>query len=171
MEIALLNPGSIKIKSKLANFVVDPLSNSPKTDADVIISLGSEVNSSKITDFRLIIQGPGEYEVKGVKVSGEKANLGGIFKLTLDKLNVVLAKASDLSKADKAGEANVVVINADDAVSDKAITTMAPNVVVFYGEKAVEAAKALKENSADAVSKYAVTFDKLPQEMEVVVLG
>ena len=39
MEIAILNKGTLKIKSKNATLIVDPSSLSPKTDADAILFL------------------------------------------------------------------------------------------------------------------------------------
>ncbi len=171
MEITLLSPNSIKIRSKLINFVVDPVVTNSKTEAEVIVSLGEKIDTSKVSDFRLIISGPGEYEASGVKISGEKNKTGNLYKLSLDRLNVCLAKASVLSKAENSSEIQIVIINTDEISVDKIITSMQPKVVILYGENALEAAKTIKEGIENTVNKYAVTFDKLPQEMEVVVLG
>ncbi len=172
MEIVLLSEGSIKICSKIANFVVDPSSNSPKTEADAIISLGEdEPDTSKISEFRVIITGPGEYEVKGVKISSSKESDGTVYKLSLDKMELVLAKASVLSKLENTTPANIVVINADEVPSDKVITAMQPSVIVLYGQKAEESAKTLKEGSGAPVNKFVTSFEKLPQELEIITLG
>ncbi len=172
MEITLLSQGSIKIRSKIANFVVDPSSNSPKTEADAIISLdGVDPNVSKISEFRVILTGPGEYEVKGVKISSTREGGGTVYKLSLDKMEIILSYASVLSKLENTTPAHIVVINADEVPSDKVITAIQPSVIVLYGAKAAEAAKTLKEGSAAPVNKFVTSFEKLPQEMEVVTLG
>ncbi len=172
MEIALLSEASIKIRSKLASFIVDPTVAIGKTEADAVMCLEDDkVDTSQISEFRVVISGPGEYEVKGVKISSVKSGEGIVYKLSVDRMEVALAKASTLSKIESATPAHVVIINADEIPSDKTITAMQPSVVVLYGEKAVEAAKNLKEQAAAPVSKFAVTFEKLPQEMEVIVLG
>lgn len=171
MEIAYLGGNCVKIRSKLANFIIDPTENISKTEADAIISLsGNEPNISKVSQFRLVVSGPGEYEIKGVKISGTKSDAGIIYRLTLDKIGVVLGKASVVSKSESVS-AHVVVLDADEVPSDKAITTMQPNVVVMYGEKAEEAANTLKEGGVGSINRFAVVYEKLPQEMEVVVLG
>ncbi|MEX2007338.1 MAG: hypothetical protein WD992_01055 [Candidatus Levyibacteriota bacterium] len=171
MEIAYLGNNCVKIRSKLANFIIDPTENISKTEADAIISLnGNESNISKVSQFRLIVSGPGEYEIKGVKISGTKSDAGIIYRLTLDKLGVILGKASLVSKSENVS-ANVVVLDADEVPSDKVITAMQPNVVVMYGEKAKEAAKTLKDGGVESVNRFVVAYEKLPQEMEVVVLG
>lgn len=172
MEVALLGEGSIKIRSKLANFVVNPNALVAKTEADAIILFNNEdVDTSKVADFRAIISGPGEYEIKGVKITSIKHRDGIVYRLVMDKMDVVLGRASDISKTENIIAAHVVVIEADELPADKAITSMQPSIVIFYGEKAEEAAMAIKEGAGENVSKFVVTFEKLPQEMEVVTLG
>ncbi len=171
MEVALLDLGSIKIRSKIATFVVDPTINIPKTEAVGVVLLGSvNANTSKVAESRVILAGPGEYEVKGVKITSIKSDGGALYKLELDRMNVVVATGSALSKAENAPEAQVVIINADSLPSDKVITAMQSNVVILYGEKKLEAAKILKDVQIAPVNKFSVTSDKLPQELEVVVL-
>ncbi|MBI2195562.1 MAG: hypothetical protein HYU48_00775 [Candidatus Levybacteria bacterium] len=170
MEVLYLGNGSIRIRSKLANFVVNPRASLAKTEADAIISFEEDVDTSKITEFRLIIAGPGEYEIKGVKISGTKSDAGIVYRLSLDKMDIVLSKASAISKGENISS-HIVVVDADEVPSDKILTAMEPNVVILYGEKAKEGAKTIKEGSAEPVNKYAVTFEKLPQEMEVITLG
>lgn len=171
MEVALLGTSSVKIRSKMASFVIDPNASIGKTDADAVISLSNEVDTSKISELRVIISGPGEYEVKGIKITSLKSQAGILYRLSMDKIEVALVNGSTLSKTENAPASHVVVINADEIPSDKVITSMQPNLVILYGEKAMEAAKTLKEGTAESVNKYAVTFEKLPQEMEVIVLG
>ena len=62
------------------------------------------------------------------------------------------------------------MINADAEVSESAVTAMEPSIVVLYGEKAREGAKALGKDSASASSKISVSEDKLPEEMDVMLL-
>jgi len=45
----------------------------PKTSADAIILSGERnADISRVTDSRIVIAGPGSYEVGGIKVSGLK---------------------------------------------------------------------------------------------------
>lgn len=171
MEVALLAPNSIKIRSKIASLVVNPSSSVPKTEADAVILMGpSTADTSKISDFRVTLAGPGEYEINGVKITSVKSDKGSLYKLALDKMGIILATASSLSKIDNAPESQVVIMDADIIPSDKSITSMQASVVIFYGEKRYEAAKTLKDEAIAPIGKFSVTSEKLPQELEVVIL-
>lgn len=172
MEVTYLSENCIKIRSKLANFVINPTEAIPKIEADAAISfLGDNIDVSRISQFSAVISGPGEYEIKGVKISSTKYPQGLVYKLSIDKMDVTVAKASALFNADNVVGAHVLIIEADRLPSDKTITAIQPNVVVLYGDKAKEAAKILKEGAGESISKFAVTLEKLPQEMEVITLG
>ena len=172
MEVALLEKTSLKIKSKSSNFVVDPFEKITKTAADAVIALTKDgLDFSKISDFRVIIKSPGEYEVGGIKVSGIDIDGNTVYDLKIDNVAVILAKSSSLSKvSEKLKEYDVVICQVDGEVNQGVITALEPRVVIFYGENAAEAAKSLGKESLAAMQKYSVTEDKLPEEMQVVVL-
>jgi hypothetical protein len=70
MEITRLTDTSIRIKTKTATFVVDP---NLKTDADVTLIMQSEESDPKLVEnARLVIDGPGDYEVMDVAITGIK---------------------------------------------------------------------------------------------------
>jgi hypothetical protein len=48
---------------------------------------------------------------------------------------------------------------------------MEPNMVILYGEKAKEIAKTLGKESASVSSKITLSEDKLPEEMDVMILA
>lgn len=171
MEVALLEKTSLKIKSKNANFVVDPFSQLPKTSTDAVIVLEGEADLSKVTDYRVVIKSSGEYEVGGIKISGINLENAVVYDLTIDNMSVLLAKTSSMAKvSDKIREYEVAIFNVDSEINQTVVTALEPRVVILYGEKALEAAKTLGKEEAGASQKYAVTQDKLPEEMQVVVL-
>lgn len=176
MEVAIVGKNSLKIRSKTAGFAVSPTSDISKIEADVVLSLNENldsINTSKVADFRLIISGPGEYEISGVKISSNKKDSGIVYKVNLDKMDVVLGKASTIAKLlDDVDGSQVAIIEADELPTDKAITTLQANLVIFYGEKAQESAKMFKEGTEIVtVGKFSMTSEKLPEEMQVVVLA
>jgi len=176
MEVAIISKNSLKIRTKVAGFVINPTSDISKTEADAVFSLNedlSTVDTSKVADFRLTISGPGEYEIGGVKISINKKGSGLVYKMNIDKMTVVLGRASVIAQSlDDIDVSQVAIIEADILPSDKTIPTIQANLVIFYGEKALEAAKELKEGTDVAnVEKFSVTAEKLPQEMQVVVLA
>lgn len=79
MEITYLGHASFKLKGKTATLVTDPFSPDavglkfPKTVADIVtISHGHDDHSnvSSVSDYKKVIDGPGEYEVAGVSIIG-----------------------------------------------------------------------------------------------------
>ena len=173
MEIALVAENALRIKGKQGAVVVDPSSAlRTKTQADAVIVFANTTDLSfgKIEEHRVIISGPGEYEIAGMKISGTRVLDTFLYELRFDGLSILLAKAGRIEGVkEKANQCQVLVLLADATIDPSLVTALEPNAVVLYGEKAVEEAKLLGK-SGGAVEKYSVTGDKLPAEMEVVVL-
>ena len=85
MEITYLGHSSFKIKGKTTTLVTDPYDEKmiglkfPKTEADIITVSHAHSDHNKVesvsqpeTGNQKIINGPGEYEVKGISVIGIK---------------------------------------------------------------------------------------------------
>ena len=78
MDITHLGHSSFKIKGKKAVVVTDPYEESiglkfPKTTADILTISHNhrDHNATNLVDGELfIVDGPGEYEIKGVKITG-----------------------------------------------------------------------------------------------------
>ncbi len=98
MEIAVLDKETIRIKGKNASFIIDPTSSISKTSADAIIFLTdvSDVNgpSSKVSDARVIIKGPGSYEIGGVRISGTKSGRDFYYSFNIDGLAIFIGIGS-----------------------------------------------------------------------------
>ena len=175
MDIQILGNGSLKIKSKKATLAVDPKSSLPKFDAEAILLMdkSSESDTKRVDNFRVVISGAGEYEVAGLKISGIKAGNEVMFGLSSENANAIITKASFLENvtAEKIGEYKIAIINADAKLNQSILTSMEPSVVVLYGEKAKEEAKAMGKESTSSSSKISISEDKLPEEMDVIVLS
>lgn len=174
MEVVLLSPASIKIKGKKSSLVVDP--HGVKTAADTILLLKdktSEVDKAKIEGLRLSIKGPGEYEVQGIKISAERENNSLFYNITIDGIEVLLASAHALSRASnksivEAKDYQMLVLNLDSEIESSVIAKISPKVVIFYGDNKDK----LPSEFADAkkMTKYSNVLEKLPEEMETVLL-
>ena len=172
MDISYLDKNSIKIRSKYAGFVVDPSSDGPKISSDAVILLNRKCDLSKVVDYRIIINSPGEYEVKGEKVIGARVNDGLVYSLLFDGLAVTMGRTSDISKIkDNAYACQMAILNVDDEFSSSIITNLEPKIVILYGENKENGVKILGKQNVLAAKKFTITKDKLPEEMEVVVLG
>jgi len=173
MDVQILGEGCLKIKNKKTTLAVDPEASMQKFDADAILLTGKEENANRITNYRAVINGVGEYEVSGLKIVGIASEDDLLFALISENVRTLVAKASSLKKisTEKIGDYQIAIINADTDTSESTITAMEPNVVVLYGLKAKETAKALGKESVSAQSKVSFAEDKLPEETEVMVLG
>lgn len=173
MEIAYLSGNGLRIKGKQATFVVDPQDTKGKITGDATLLLGTSQTTKLFSEeLGVVFQGPGEYEVKAVKVTGFRAEGETMYTLSIDGLSVFVGRVSSSMKAkDKLHEHDIAVLLADDVLSQATMGLLNPNAIVFYGEKASDNTKAFGKEDALAANKYATTKDKLPQETEFVILG
>ena len=173
MDIQILNTDSLRLKIKKTTFAVDPKTNIAKFDAEAILVMDKSFDPTRVNNSRIIIEGPGEYEISGVKVSGIKSDGDTIYSLISDSVRILLAKASSLEKIskDKLLDYRIVIINADSFLNQTLITAMEPRIVILYAEKKKEGAKLLGKENAAIFPKISISEDKLPEELEVMILG
>jgi hypothetical protein len=173
VDIQTIGENSLRIKSKKTTLVIDPKTAMQKVDADAILLTGEDSDVNRVTDYRVVITGPGEYEVSGLKIVGIDSEEGLVFSLISENVRTLVSKVSSLKKisTEKIGDYQIVIINADTDTSESMITAMEPSVVVLYGLKAKETAKALGKEDTATSSKVSFAEDKLPEETQVMVLG
>lgn len=171
MDISIVGNQSIKIKGKQASFVVDPEKGMPKTSADAIILLNgsNDIDVNRVSDFRIILNGPGGYEVSGVKISGTKTPQGILYRLSVDDISIVLGFATD-AKMEGFNVCQVAVVNTSRDFNEPFVTSLEAKITVLYGDKKAESAKALGAENLSCVPKITITKDKLPEKMEIVAL-
>ena len=172
VDISIVGKNSIKLKGKLATFVVDPTKDMPKTASDAIILLNGfeNIDTSRVTDFRIIINGAGGYEVGGSKISGTKTPKGTLYKILIDDVSIILGFATD-AKMEGFNACQVAVVNTGNDFNESFVTALEPKMVLLYGEKSKEEAKALGAENVNSSSKVSITKDKLPEKTEIVVLN
>lgn len=132
MEITSFDSGGFKIKSKLATVICDPA-------------------NLKIDDF--VINGPGEYEVKGVTVFGTAVEGKTVYNLTIDDVRVCYTEG-------KINKTDIVDVLLLPEKIDEAIIQLEPKVVVLLKGTA----------EIPPVAKFNITADKLPETTTNVVL-
>lgn len=173
MDINILGEKSLKIKTKKTTLAIDPLPSIQKFDADCVILADKNSDVNRINNYRIVIKGIGEYEVSGLKIYGIKDNGEEMYVLTSDNVSTLITKSSSLEKisADKVGEYEIALIFVDGELNQSVVTAMEPRIVILYGPKAKEGAKILGKENASSSSKISLSEDKLPEEMDVLVLG
>lgn len=173
MEIAVVSPKSIKIKTKQALlFAGEQLESKFKTPADATLILGNEPIPQFFSEENgVVMQGAGDYEVKAVKITGSRIEKQVMYTISADGLSVFVGKVSTATLAkDKVHEHDVAILDADETVAQSVVGLLNASAIVLYGEKADESAKAIGKEAA-TTNKYVVTKDKLPSETEVILLG
>ena len=172
MDIQLFGKDSLKIKIKKTTLSVDPKTSIQKFDADAVLLMNENSDVSRINNYRVVVDGPGEYEIGGLKVLGIKTGDNIIYTLSYQNVATIIAKASCLNgtSVDKLGEYPVAIINADSDLNQDVLTAIEPRVIVLYGEKAKEGAKSLGKENISPSSKITVSEEKLPEELDVMLL-
>lgn len=174
MDILALTKDSLRIKGKQIAVVTSP---SPllktKTQADVVLVLKRHAapNLTKIEALKIVIEDQGEYELSGTKISSANANDDVVHTLHIDGMSILLGDAQALDRLkEKLGKHHIVIVFVADALHGETLTILEPNVVLLFGNGAEEAAKVIGKG-ASKFAKYTTSLDKLPEEMEVAVLG
>jgi len=173
MDFQIIGEETLRVKGKKVSIAIDPKEKITKFDAEAILLTDNKFDESRVSDYRVIVSGPGEYEVSGLKISGIKSEVGVIYELVSEGANILIARASSLEKiaTDKLDDYKIVVINADIELNQTIITAMEPRVVVLYGLLKKEGAKKLGSDNAPVSSKISLSEEKLPEELEVMLLG
>ena len=81
-----------------------------------------------------------------------------------------MGSATDV-KVEAFNASQVVVLDTNTEFNESFVTALEPKITVLYGGKNAAAAKILGAESVSPVSKVTIAKDKLPEKMEVVVLG
>jgi hypothetical protein len=162
-----LPKSSLRIKGKNASFVVNPQSAS---SANAILSLipGEEFASEE----SVVLNGAGEYEIGGVKITGMRNDKEVLYSMNLDGMEILIGTVTLFSAMQhKLKEHNVVVVNCEETTDASFLTSLGVNAVLFYGENASVVAEGFEKEKLQKMNKYSASLGKLPSEMETVLLA
>lgn len=207
MDITFLGGSSFKLRGKQTSLITDPYKSSSKppfpkqqTDIVTISHKNNGLNQNEIEGEVFIIEGPGEYEIKGVKIAGisslqnrkkegnEQKNT--IYNIWMDKINVChLGKLGQRELSDEQlsslGNVDILLVptdssyNMDAQEAAKLASSLEPKIVIPMHEEdhgsnqSTNTKEFLKEMGAENIKpevKLFISKDKLPDEMQVVVL-
>lgn len=174
MDVMILPGNSIRVKGKNSTLVVNPTSSTTKTEADAIVSLDRDSNFSdaKIEGSRITVKGPGEYEVGGAKISAVAVEGNLVARIDIDSVKVLLGSGESLEKIqDKMEGSDLLVVNANTKFNYSTLTTLEPKVLLVYGEMKDDVSKSLGKDNIEKLNKYVTTADKLPAELQYILLG
>lgn len=173
MDITVLPKNGLKIKGKSSYFLVDPSGKQTqdRSEPSAVIALAIPIADLSVPNNAVVVNGPGDYEIGGIKMSATRSEGEIIFNPKVDGVDIILGKLSSLEKLQhKLKDQNIVIAYVDSVINASFITSLSSNVVIFYGDNAEEAAKSFGKENISKMPKYSVTLDKLPQEVETVIL-
>lgn len=126
MDIAIASENSFKIKSKNTVFIVNPDS---KIDGDVVI-LTDKPSSYSQFQGKLVIDGPGEYEVSGVLIKGEKTDGKISFDFAEDSQSITVLSSASIAKNKEVEDQTAVVVLLKDEKTDLSLVSSSGVLIV-----------------------------------------
>lgn len=150
MEITYIGLGCLRLRGREADVLVDPLDaadakalRAPKLDPDLIVRTEGKTDPALLReqDGRpQVVSGPGEYELRGVRITGRPAGPLTVMCVIIDDVRVValgrLSGQLDEDLVEALGHVDVLAVpvggggmlSATDAV--KVVNTVEPFIVV-----------------------------------------
>lgn len=188
MEITYLSNSCIQFIGKNEKVVIDPDKKILDSFAGRITVFSSEPIREavgNIAENKVVISGPGGYEVGGVEIEGIglNENKGTFYKIAIDGVGVGFVGELNLEFSDKKVEKiedlglDVLVCNLSDKLPAKYFLDLAKKIGVNFLLPFSKDSMKLKEvlNAADMenvvpVTSFKATPDNLPEGLEVVLL-
>jgi len=158
MEITYIGHSCFKIKGKTISLVIDPYNPKigyklPKLSCDVLLVTHNHFDHSYIegvSDYRLLVDGPGEYEVGGCFIygksvdhdekNGEERGKVTMYLITIDGLNILhlgdLGRELTQEDMEKIPSVDVLMIpvgnkyTIDEKTAVKVISALEPSYVI-----------------------------------------
>lgn len=212
MDIYWYGQACFKLKGKTATVVIDPFDPKiglkvPKPtdlEADIVLVTHQHFdhnNIAAVPNNPLVIQGPGEYESKGVIITGigvyhdssqgSERGKNTIYGVNIDGLNIVhvgdLGHELTEEQVQEIGETDILMIpvggnyTIDAKTASKVVAALEPRIVIPMHYKiaglSVELAGVedfLKEMGVESpapINKLTITKEKLPEELQVLLLN
>lgn len=177
MDIYFSNETCVRLRGKRTALVIDPTAN---VEADAILLTVSNlpyVRVDKVKNAHVTIAGPGEYEIGGAAIVGVKVGEVTTYYVKMDNVAILhlgaITRALPDNELDKYPSIDILFVPAIKEISEM-ITKLEPKIVIpiKYNDSSLEEFfKEIGKESVRSQPKLSVTKDKLPAELEVVVLG
>lgn len=192
MDIYFLGLTALRLKGKKTTLVVDPFTKESAkiipggrqvkfeaTEADGVLITSkhvSHISADQVNNYRVVIDGPGEYELGGATIVGIPVFDQTTYYVKMDGINLLhlggLRQSFTDSDLDKFPSIDILFIAVTKEAAD-IIAKLEPKIVIplHFDEAALALfLKAIGKEGIKPISKLTITKEKLPSEMEVVVL-
>ena len=170
MEIARIASNGLKIKGKTGTIAIDSLDKG--IYQALLVTDMDALGEKETLNEQLIITGPGEYEVAGIKIIGLAVDASSVYILIVDSVTIAIGKLSALQKTQsKLQEHDIVIAKCTSLEPASFLSPLSSHVVILYGDHAPEVAQTFGEEHVQTLGKYSVTKEKLPTEAETILLS
>jgi hypothetical protein len=174
MDVAMLTGKTLRIKGKNSSVIINPTKELNKTEGSCVLNLKNEANFSdtKIEGSRITIEGPGEFDVGGIKISVLKTSGSLVARMDVDSVKLLVGKGEAMEKVqDKVEDSDILVVEANESFNFSSLTSLNPKIVLGYGESVSDLAKSFGQNNPEKTHKFSTTAAKLPSELEFIHLA
>lgn len=132
MEITLQKNNTIRIKTKNAIISLDKILQ----DSDIVIRTFYESLNTQdfITSSPLLIQGPGEYEIKGVSVTGRESNSHTIYEVNADSMKLLILPSTSIDTLEDDDEYTGIIIYMVSDIKDTIFSHTSTSAVILFGQ-------------------------------------
>lgn len=171
MDITILQGDSLRIKSKQALFLINVPEKTAGANAAVYLTRDHPLPDD---DTVVVIDGPGDYEIGGVKLSGIRSGSDIVYSFIFDGVEVMIGKIGPLEKIQhKVKEHDTVIITSDEEMPSNSsfVTGLATSYLVAVGKEGKKLLDGFGGENPVSTNKLTITKDKLPTEMQTVLLA
>lgn len=169
MEISKLSGNSIKLKGKNVSLIVNPEKESPDFQGALFLRVGGTNNPH--FGEGIAIDGSGEYEIAGVKIKAIQKETDIIFTLDIEGITIIIGSLTALEKMQgKFQDLAIACVSVDTTTDPSFMSGFASNYILYFGEKCEELSQTYLKNEVERSSKLTTTKEKLPQEMQTILL-
>jgi len=129
MEIQKVGKSSVKIKSKNISFVTSTFATG---DSIPLFFTPSEESSESF-----FIEGPGEYEVGGVRIKGTREGEGVMYEITEDPITVFALNTAAVKALKGVDEGTILVVENNGDITADELNALDAYLTIVYGEPLV----------------------------------
>ncbi len=126
-----MSASSVKIKSKNSSFIIDP---ETKNDSEVIILTKSPEDYS-VYEGKLVIDSPGEYEVAGVSIKGDRVEGKLSFDFFEDNQKILLLSAASIIKDKETEDYTATIVKLESKLDYEFVSQAKSEVLVIFGQE------------------------------------
>jgi hypothetical protein len=153
MEIQKVGKTNVKIKSKNVSFVTNTFASGE--------SIPLFFSPSEESSDSFFIEGPGEYEVSGVRVKGTREGEGVMYEVSDDPITLFVVNTPALKSLKGVDEGTILLVENNGEITNDELSALDAYLTIVYGEP-------VAESSYPEIEK--VNLRKLEETKGIVVL-